>query len=215
MEKIMEKVMEKITLSLRECVDIPMKGAHGIGKVYTFDGFDKGEEHFAISFESKVSTTSAPLVRLHSECVTGDVFGSLRCDCGPQLNEAIATLSELGGYILYLRQEGRGIGFSAKMDAYRKQDQGYDTYAANTSLGYPEDARDFGPAAAMLKALGLERIRLLTNNPDKVTQLEAHGIEIESVAPTGVYVSDSNRKYLKAKKAQHNHQIQLSEENAG
>ncbi|TDF35642.1 GTP cyclohydrolase II RibA [Alteromonadaceae bacterium M269] len=204
--------MEKNNLKIRERVEIPIRNAHRIGKIYTFDGFKNNEEHFAVRFEVEEKDKQSPLVRLHSECVTGDVFGSLRCDCGPQLNEAIETLSNLGGYILYLRQEGRGIGFAAKMDAYKQQDLGFDTYEANTSLGYPEDARDFSPAAEMLKALGLKRIRLLTNNPDKVSQLKSYGIEVDSMVPTGVYVCHSNRKYLETKQSQHNHKIKLSKE---
>ena len=116
-----------------------------------------------------------PLVRLHSECLTGDVFGSQRCDCGPQLREAIERITERGGYVLYLRQEGRGIGLYAKLDAYALQDAGLDTYQANLALGHAEDERDYTPAAQMLLALGASRVALLTNNPDKVEQLRDLG----------------------------------------
>lgn len=192
----------------RESVDIPLENAAKVGTFHTFDGFPPTEEHFAIGFDG-TEDGAAPLVRIHSECVTGDVFGSQRCDCGHQLMEAVRVLSEAGGYILYMRQEGRGIGLVAKIDAYRQQDLGYDTFAANKVLGYPEDARSFAPAAAILRALGVERIRLLTNNPEKVRQIRQYGITVEEVVPTGVYLGLNNRRYLEAKRLQHGHQIDL------
>lgn len=158
------------------------------------------KEHIAIYFEGEQKKEgSVPLVRMHSECLTGDVFASGRCDCGSQLDEAIDKISQEGGYILYLRQEGRGIGLYAKLDAYKLQDQGYDTYQANEMLHLPADGRDFGVAAEMLRALGAEKIRLFTNNPDKVKQLEQNGIVVTESVSTGVYVNDLNRHYLKAK----------------
>ena len=114
-----------------------------------------------------------PLVRIHSECFTGDVLGSERCDCGPQLLEAVRRIAQVGGLLLYLRQEGRGIGLYAKLDAYALQDAGLDTYEANLALGYREDARNYTVAAQMLGALGLDRVALLSNNPDKAAQLDA------------------------------------------
>jgi GTP cyclohydrolase II len=167
-----------------------------------FIGFDglEGGEHIAIRFPGRLSDLSQPtLVRVHSECLTGDLFGSARCDCGQQLDEAIERLTEEGGVLLYLRQEGRGIGLYAKLEAYRLQERGLDTYAANRQLNLPEDARDFSLAAQMLLALKLNRIRLLTNNPDKVDQLRAAGIDIVEIRRTGVFVTDSNRAYLQAK----------------
>ena len=146
------------------------------------------------------------LVRLHSECLTGDIFASARCDCGKQLHEAIDLLSEEGGILLYLRQEGRGIGLYAKLDAYRLQDKGIDTYTANRWLNLPEDARNYTVGARMLQALGVERIRLMTNNPDKVAQLIAAGIDVAEIRRTGVYVTDTNRAYLQAK-FEHRHMI--------
>lgn len=171
-----------------------------------FDGLD-GLEHVAIRFAGRNPDPSRPvLVRLHSECLTGDIFSSARCDCGQQLHEAIGLLSEEGGILLYLRQEGRGIGLYAKLDAYRLQDQGIDTYAANRWLNLPEDARNYAIGARMLQALGVGRIRLLTNNPDKVAQLTAAGIDIAEVRRTGIYVTDANRAYLQAK-LEHRHLI--------
>ncbi len=183
----------------REPVLIPM-GPDGVEAEFIgFDGLD-GQEHVALRFAGRHPDAARPtLVRLHSECLTGDVFASARCDCGHQLHEAIGLLAEEGGILLYLRQEGRGIGLYAKLDAYLLQDRGLDTYAANRRLNLPEDARDYGIAASMLQALDVSRIRLLTNNPDKVAALRAAGIDVAEVRRTGVYVTDTNRAYLQAK----------------
>ena len=124
-------------------------------------------------------------MRLHSECLTGDVFGSQRCDCGPQLREAVERIATAGGFLLYLRQEGRGIGLYAKLDAYALQDDGLDTYDANLALGFGADERDYTVAAQMLLALGVRRVALLTNNPDKVHQLERLGIEVRGPGADG------------------------------
>ena len=142
-----------------------------------------------------------PLVRLHSECLTGDVFGSQRCDCGSQLREAVERISDAGGFLLYLQQEGRGIGLYTKLDAYALQDQGLDTYEANVALGHGEDERDYAAAAQMLAALGADRVRLLTNNPDKVVQLGRLGVTVTERVPTDVYLSPANAGYLAAKSA--------------
>ena len=139
------------------------------------------------------------LTRLHSECLTGDVFGSQRCDCGAQLRESVERLDAAGGYLLYLRQEGRGIGLYAKLDAYVLQDTGLDTYEANVALGYGADERDYTVAAQMLGALGVDRIALLSNNPDKATQLSRLGITVANRVPTGVHLSDANAHYLATK----------------
>jgi GTP cyclohydrolase II len=150
-----------------------------------------------------------PLVRLHSECLTGDLFGSLRCDCGEQLDGAIRRMAEAGaGVLLYLRQEGRGIGLSNKLRAYRLQDQGLDTVDANTHLGFAPDERDFATAAAMLEELGLTRVRLLTNNPDKLQALAVHGIEVVERVPLSFAANRFNRGYLEAKAARSGHLLQ-------
>jgi GTP cyclohydrolase II len=151
----------------------------------------------------------APLVRPHSECLTGDVFGSQRCDCGPQLREAVERIADAGGFLLYLRQEGRGIGLYAKLDAYALQDAGLDTYAANVALGHGEDERDYTAAAQMLQALRVDRIRLLSNNPDKAVQLDALGIRVADRIPTGVHVSAANIRYLTAKRDHTRHTLSL------
>ena len=146
-------------------------------QIVAFRASDDGQEHVALvvgAFGGK-----PPLVRLHSECLTGDVFGSLKCDCGPQLQEALRIIGAAGGgVLLYLRQEGRGIGLANKLRAYALQDRGLDTVDANRRLGFADDERDYGHAAAMLRALGIDRVRLLTNNPNKVAGLEGAGIEV-------------------------------------
>jgi GTP cyclohydrolase II len=149
------------------------------------------------------------MVRLHSECLTGDVLGSERCDCGPQLHEALSAIAEEGGYLLYLRQEGRGIGLYAKLEAYRLQDAGLDTFAANRALGHPDDGRDYTVAAQMLTALGVSKIRILSNNPDKVAQLERDGITVEQRLSTGVHLTSTNHAYLAAKVLLQSHSLDL------
>lgn len=176
-------------------------------EIISFHGLRDGREHFAVKLGEPDRTS--PLVRLHSECVTGDVFGSARCDCGPQLNEALHKLHERGGYLLYLRQEGRGIGLYRKLDAYLLQERGYDTFAANRAIGREDDERDYGGAADMLAALGIKRITLLSNNPDKRGQLEREGIKVDSQERTGVFVARHNRRYLEAKVRHSNHTIEL------
>lgn len=183
--------------SVREAVSIHL-ARFGEAIFRVFDGLADGRtDHVALDF--KPVPGQVPLVRVHSECATGDIFGSLRCDCGPQLTEALCRCSREGGIILYLRQEGRGIGLAAKIQAYGLQDKGLDTFAANRALGFPDDARDFRVAAQMLHALGHPRIRLLSNNPDKKVQLEQFGITVVGCERTVVSLTDHNRPYLAAK----------------
>lgn len=173
----------------------------------TFAGLPDDGEHLAACFRWPLPAAEpVPLVRMHSECLTGDLFGSSRCDCGPQLQESMRRLRSDGGVLLYMRQEGRGVGLYNKLDAYVLQDRGYDTFGANEALGFPADARDYGAAAAMLSALGIERVRLLTNNPDKVRQLDEYGVSVTEVVSTGVFMTHDNVDYLRAKSehAQHN-----------
>ena len=150
-----------------------------------------------------------PLIRPHSECLTGDVFGSERCDCGPQLREAVERIAVAGGYLLYLRQEGRGIGLYSKLDAYALQDAGVDTYEANLALGHGEDERSYVAAAQMLHALGVSRVALLSNNPDKARQLRSCGVTVVEQVPTGVYVSAANHRYLETKARRGRHTLDL------
>ena len=169
----------------------------------SFNGLESGKEHVAVIFKD-ADKTIAPLVRMHSECLTGDVFHSSRCDCGEQLDETIEKMGELGGIILYLRQEGRGIGLYNKIDAYKLQSEGMNTYEANNHLGFGDDLRDFSEAAYMLKALGLTEIRLVTNNPKKIRELSENGINIVEVVGTKAHIKDGNESYLKTK-ASHGH----------
>lgn len=153
-------------------------------------------------------TGHPPLVRLHSECLTGDVLGSLKCDCGPQLDDAMAAIAAAGwGILLYLRQEGRGIGLINKLRAYALQDQGFDTVDANLRLGFSDDERDFTVAASMLKLLSQKKVRLLTNNPRKVAGLEAAGIEVAEQVPIRSGANPHNQAYLDSKRLRSGHQL--------
>ena len=200
---------------LRTRVTVPLRFPDGYATaadVFTFTGLADGREHLALGLgDWRAATTGgpAPLVRPHSECLTGDVFGSQRCDCGPQLREAVERIAGAGGFLLYLRQEGRGIGLYAKLDAYALQDAGLDTYEANVALGRGEDERDYTAAAQMLRALGVGRIRLLSNNPDKAVQLDALGVHVTDRVPTGVHLSGANARYLAAKVTHTHHTITL------
>ncbi|MEV6956631.1 GTP cyclohydrolase II [Streptomyces sp. NPDC051183] len=197
--------------TVRSRVRVPLHLGDGYsaeGQVVTFHGLVDGAEHLAIVLGDP-DRASRPLVRLHSECLTGDVFGSARCDCGPQLREGVEKITDQGGILLYLRQEGRGIGLYRKLDAYALQDQGLDTYAANTALGLPEDARDYTAAAQMLTALRVREIDLLTNNPDKADQLRGRGIAVRDQVPTGVFATADNLRYLRAKVEHTRHTIHL------
>lgn len=205
--KIIEQILNKIGVTrVRQKVQIPI-GARK-AEFITFAGKEIDKEHIAIRL-GETNNDKIPLVRLHSECLTGDVFFSGKCDCGEQLNEAVKLIDSEGGYLIYLRQEGRGIGLYNKLDAYLFQSQGLDTYEANQKLGLADDLRNYKVAAEMLKAMGIKKIKLLSNNPDKVKQLVEHGIEVIQQQPTGVYVKASNINYLKAKVDKTHHLIGL------
>ncbi|MFI5493904.1 GTP cyclohydrolase II [Actinoplanes sp. NPDC051859] len=199
--------------TVRTRVTVPLRFADGYSTtahVLTFDGLADGREHLALGLgDYEHAIGDVPLVRPHSECLTGDVFGSQRCDCGPQLREAVERITQTGGYLLYLRQEGRGIGLYAKLDAYALQEAGLDTYEANVALGRGEDERDYTAAAQMLLALGADKIRLLSNNPDKAAQLQAYGVEIKERIPTGVHLSPANLRYLSTKATHTAHTLDI------
>ena len=166
-----------------------------------------GAEHAAIYY-GDMDSQEPPLVRVHSECLTGDALGSLRCDCGPQLQRALKTIQEEGrGMVLYLRQEGRGIGLFAKMQAYNLQDRGLDTLDANLALNLPADGRDYTIAASILRDIGYDTIRLMTNNPDKVRDLQLAGIDVHEVVPIEMPPNEHNADYLsaKAEEVKHRH----------
>ena len=167
------------------------------------------KEHVALTTGLEAGTVGedeAILVRLHSECLTGDVFGSRHCDCGEQLEDSMRLLRDQGrGVLLYLRQEGRGIGLANKISAYALQEKGLDTVEANLALGLPEDARDYGVAAEMLLDLGIHRAALLTNNPAKIEGLRSHGVEVIERLPVQVEPNPFNIKYLRTKKEKLGH----------
>lgn len=195
-------------VTVRRRISIPLRFVDGYtttADMVTFSGLTDQQPHFALALGPADTTCRPPLVRPHSECVTGDVFGSQRCDCGAQLREAVERITEHGGYLLYLRQEGRGIGLYDKLDAYALQDCGLDTYQANLALGHHADERDYTVAAQMLQALGVQRIALLSNNPDKAAQLTAHGVVVAEQVSTAVHLSASNAAYLitKARRGAH------------
>ncbi|UVO10551.1 GTP cyclohydrolase II [Pectobacterium polonicum] len=191
-------------LSIRNRELIPLKGISSNVEFITFHGLSDGKEHIALKF-SHWDGNSDPLVRIHSECMTGDIFHSLRCDCGEQLTEALSLMDKKGGILLYLRQEGRGIGLYNKIDSYQLQRSGMDTYQANIELGFPQDIRDFSIAAQMLYALDVKSIKLLSNNPEKKIQLEFHGISVSQLINTGTFLNEFNKDYLTTKKYKTNH----------
>ncbi len=162
--------------------------------------------HLALT-KGEIDPEQPTLVRVHSECLTGDVFHSQRCDCGPQLAAAMKRISEEGGVLLYLRQEGRGIGLPAKIHAYKLQEQGFDTIEANEKLGFASDLRDYGMGAQILHDLGVRRIKLLTNNPKKVVGLEGYGLEITEQIPLSLPPNIHNQKYLDTKRERMGHTL--------
>ena len=163
------------------------------------------EEHYAMEI-GRPSRSEPVLVRLHSACFTGDVLGSLKCDCGPQLHGALRQMGDQGaGLLLYLNQEGRGIGLVNKMRAYGLQDQGFDTVEANHRLGFEDDERDFRLGSSILKEMGFSRIRLLTNNPAKIQMMERNGIEVVERVPLITKSTDENRAYLATKATKSGH----------
>ena len=182
---------------------LPLAGAENT-EVVAFRPSDGGPEHLALLIGDP---GGAPLIRLHSACLTGDVLGSLKCDCGPQLQAAVRRIAQEGGILLYLQQEGRGIGLLNKLRAYQLQDQGFDTVDANLRLGFGEDERDFDLAAAMLKALNVSQVRLLTNNPAKAEALTGQGIEVAEVVPHLFGENPHNAHYLATKRDRQGHLI--------
>ena len=194
-----------------EKTDVPadarLPTIHGEFRIRVFHDEETGFDHVALTL-GDMNGPDPVLVRLHSECLTGDAFSSERCDCGEQLDSAMKTIQEHGwGCLLYLRQEGRGIGLHAKIQAYNLQDQGVDTLDANLMLGHPADARDYRIAADMLRAVGITDVSLLTNNPDKVSSLQELGITVSHRMPLVVGVGDENRAYLETKATRMGHEI--------
>ncbi|MBC8315349.1 MAG: bifunctional 3,4-dihydroxy-2-butanone-4-phosphate synthase/GTP cyclohydrolase II [Bacteroidales bacterium] len=191
-------------------VDLPTK--YGYFKAYSYQSKLTGEDHLAL-VKGDIVNGEPMLVRVHSECLTGDVFGSQRCDCGEQLDMAMSMIRQEGkGVLLYMRQEGRGIGLVNKLKAYHLQDQGMDTVEANKALGLPADMRDYGIGAEILADLGIHQIRLLTNNPKKITGIEGFGLEIVERIPIEVAHNENNWLYLKTKRDKMGHMLNFNDE---
>jgi GTP cyclohydrolase II len=185
---------------------------YGEFNIRVFHESETGLDHVALTM-GEMSGPDPVMMRVHSECLTGDAFGSLRCDCGPQLDAALKAIADKGwGVVVYLRQEGRGIGLHAKIQAYHLQDRGADTLDANLMLGLPADARNYRIASTMLDALGVSEICLLSNNPDKAKQLEEYGIKVAERKPLIVGVVNENRDYLQTKAERMGHDIDLDGE---
>jgi GTP cyclohydrolase II len=175
-------------------------------EIIAFRSPEEASDHVALVIGKRDG--NPPVVRLHSECLTGDVLGSLKCDCGPQLHAALHAMADAPwGVLLYLRQEGRGIGLVNKLRAYSLQDQGYDTVDANLRLGFPVEARDFAIAGRMLDLLNISRIRLMTNNPEKVARLEKEGVEVVERLPLALPTNKYNEQYLATKRDRTGHQL--------
>jgi 3,4-dihydroxy 2-butanone 4-phosphate synthase/GTP cyclohydrolase II len=198
------RVREKL-VELEQVVKLPTE--HGDFDLHLYRSKLDGAHHLAL-VKGKIDKTKATLVRVHSECLTGDVFGSRRCDCGNQLHAALRQISEEGnGVLVYMRQEGRGIGLAAKIHAYKLQEEGLDTVEANKKLGFPSDLRDYGLGAQILFDLGVRKFRFLTNNPKKVVGLEGYGIQMVEQVPIRTEANPHNEKYLATKKVKMGHML--------
>jgi 3,4-dihydroxy 2-butanone 4-phosphate synthase/GTP cyclohydrolase II len=197
-ETLIEEVVE---------VDLPTK--YGDFKLKAFKQTTTGEEHLAL-VKGKWDKNESVLVRVHSSCFTGDILGSLRCDCGDQLTSAMSMINRAGkGVVLYVNQEGRGIGLLNKLKAYKLQEQGYDTLDANLKLGFKGDARDYGVGAQILRAVGVQKMKLLTNNPKKRTGLTGYGLEITETVDIEIECNIHNEKYLETKKEKMGHDLKI------
>jgi 3,4-dihydroxy 2-butanone 4-phosphate synthase/GTP cyclohydrolase II len=202
--KLIEYRRQSEKLVEREQV-VHMPTDYGDFQLYLYRSLLDDENHLAL-VKGTIDPDAPVLVRVHSECLTGDVFGSRRCDCGPQLQTAMQQVEAAGsGVILYMRQEGRGIGLPAKLHAYKLQEQGYDTVEANLKLGYPMDLRDYGVGAQILHDLGVRKIRLMTNNPKKIVGLSGHCLEVVEQVRIQLPANEHNAKYLKTKKEKMGH----------
>jgi 3,4-dihydroxy 2-butanone 4-phosphate synthase/GTP cyclohydrolase II len=191
---------------VRKMADAKLPTSYGGFRIHAYESLIDGEHHVALTL-GEISPDEPVLVRVHSQCLTGDIFGSSRCDCGEQLHTALELIGREGrGVLLYLRQEGRGIGLLHKIMAYKLQDEeNKDTVEANEALGFKADQRDYGIGAQILHELGVHKMRLLTNNPRKFVGLEGYGLEIVERLPIEIPASDANRRYLKTKREKLGH----------
>ena len=196
----MAEIRTRISLKIGSNSDIP-------AEMVSFNDLISDKEHVALVLGQADKSQKVPLVRIHSECLTGDVFHSSRCDCGEQLDEAINLMADEGGVIIYLRQEGRGIGLYNKIDAYKLQSEGMSTYEANNHLGFGDDLRDFTEAGQMLEALHISRLKLMTNNPIKTQAMIDYGLTVEKEVNTSTHIKEDNEGYLKAKVKKAGHKL--------
>jgi len=193
---------------VRQITSSPLPTRYGSFRIVVYESPVDGAHHVAL-VKGAPSTGRADLVRVHSQCLTGDVFGSMRCDCGEQMIAALGRIDEEGaGVFLYMRQEGRGIGLANKLRAYELQDLGLDTVEANERLGFAADERDYGVAAQMLRDLGFTRVRLLTNNPRKLGALREYGIDVASREELEIHPNDANTAYLRTKRERLGHMLE-------
>ncbi len=195
--------MEKV---VRATIEANLPTKYGEFRIIAYED-NKKRQHAAL-ISGNVKDKKNVIVRVHSQCLTGDSFGSLRCDCGPQLSKALEIIGKQGGVLLYLQQEGRGIGLMNKILAYHHQDHGMDTVEANIKLGFKADARDYTVGAQILKDLGLSTIKLLTNNPKKIKGLEKYGLKISERIPLLIKPNVNNKNYLKTKKEKLGHYLE-------